>query len=424
MVDKVKELSNEEFVKLVLEKDEGLANEVSVSELDAAKIIGKAKPSIDRYSVNTGIGYAIARLKEALLEASSESIKGILVGERDIFGTNAPIRLPVISKDGKHTEIVNWGTNVKYGDAKIELPFPCTAVLNVLEKGEYRGVPNIQLVSMASYENVSPMDTVARLGKVSKSVGELDNGDELSVVVIRGKISYISAATRWKGKEKDGSWGVWLPNQRDNPVNHMVAQISLETENNNVVRVQFGRQRVAVPTVIVEDLNEICEDASKKFSDPMEQAKFVGEVFRGRDVFIVGFMTKYNPQPEVNYIEVGGYAIFDAEVSGKQATLDAPAKTETKKHPKTKSEPASDEDEDDAGEPVSETKKSSPAKKTPPAKDGASSIESLKEKIRQYCNVLGITPGDLSPDNEIFTTLAPGKTKSFVREAIDELKKE
>jgi hypothetical protein len=420
MADKVKDLNLDKFVEMVIEHDDELAKKVSASELDATAIIGKAKPGIDRYGIATGVAYAIARLKEAVLEANSESLKGLLVGQRDVFGTNAPIRMPVLSSKGDHTEVINWGSTVKYGDSKIEIPYPCVANLRVLHEGEYKGVPNIRIVSVESYENVSIPDTILRLNKVAKRVGDIDGGDELGVVVVRGKISYISPATRWKGKEKDGSWNLWMPNQRDNPVSHPVMQMSLETENNNSVRVIFGRQRIAVPTVAVEDFADLCADAAKKMGDPVEQARFFGEIFRGRNVIVVGFLTKYNPQPEVNYIDIGAYAIFDANV-GKQETVDEPAEKPAKKQKPAPAE--EDETEADAEEPKAETKK--PAAKTKPAakKDGAQSVEKLKEKIRQYCEVLGIDVADLTSE-KVIENLAQGKSKGFVNEILDEMKKE
>jgi hypothetical protein len=420
---KVKDLELDEFVEKVMEHDDETAKKVIASGLDAEKIIGKAKPSIDKYGVSTGVAYAIARLKEAILEANSESLKGLLVGQRDMYGTNAPIRMPVLSSKGDHVEVVNWGSNVKMGDNKVEIEFPCTANLRILQDGEYKGVPNIKLVSMESCDPIGVTDAVSKLTKIAKSAGELDGGDELGVVVVRGRISYIAPATRWKGKEKDGSWPIWLPNQRDNPINHAVMQISLETENNNMVRTIFGRQRIAVPTIVVDDFEEICTDAVKKYSEPTEQARFVGDIFRGRDVIIVGFMTKYNPMPEVNYIDISGYAMFEVGATGKQTTLDAPAKKQSRAA-EPEDDDAANEANDEAGrpEPKAEPKKAAPAKKDS-KKDGAGTVEKLKEKIKQYCDVLGIEISDLTPE-KVIETLAPGKTKSFVVDVLDELKKE
>lgn len=417
MVVRVKDMELNAFVSEVLDHDDDLAKKVSASEIDATAIIGKAKPSIDRYGVATGVAYAIARLKEALLEANSESLKGLLVGQRDRFGTNSPVRMPVLSSKGDHTEVVNWGNTVKCGDNKVEIPFPCIANLKVLHDGDYKGIPNIRVVSMESYENISIQDTILRLGKIAKSVGEVDGGDELGVVVVRGKISYISPSTRWKGKEKEGSWGLWLPNQRDVPVDHPVMQISLETENNNSVRCIFERQRTAVPTVAVEDFIPICEDAAKKMSDPMEQARFFGEIFRGRDVIVVGFMTKFSPKPEINYIDIGAYAIFDATVGSTPESVELPAKVEKKA---AKPKPTTVEDGDKEEKPA--PKKAAKVEK-PDTSDGGSTVDKLKDKIRQYCDILGIGVSDLTPE-KVMENLAQGKSKSFVIEILDEMKKE
>jgi hypothetical protein len=422
MVDKVKDINLDEFVQMVLDHDDELAKQVSASELDATSIIGKAKPGIDRYGVATGVAYAIARLKEAVLEANSESLKGLLVGQRDMFGTNAPIRMPVLSSKGDHSEVVNWGSTVKCGDNKIEIPFPCIANLKVLHDGDYKGVPNIRVVSVEKYENISIPDTILRLGKIAKRAGDLSGADELSVVVVRGKISYIAPATRWKGKEKDGSWNLWMPNQRDNPVSHPVMQISLENENNNTVRAVFGRQRIAIPTIAVEDFADLCLDASKTMSDPIEQARFFGEIFRGREVIIVGFMTKYNPQPEINYIEIGAYAIFDANV-GKSEPAESHADKPTKKVSKPDPKPSTDDEDQDDEPAPEEKKKSSPKKSDAKQKEGTGSVEKLKEKIRQYCEVLDIKVGDLTPE-KVIDNLARDKSKGFVIEVLEEMKKE
>ena len=148
--EKVKDFDLDVFVEKVLAQDDELSKKVSASELDATAIIGKAKPSIDKYPLSTGIGYATARLKEAVLEANSESLKGLLVGSRDMFGTNAPIRMPVLNSKGDHKEVVVWGSMVKHGDNKIDIPFPSVANLKVLYDGDYKGVPNIRVVSMES----------------------------------------------------------------------------------------------------------------------------------------------------------------------------------------------------------------------------------------------------------------------------------
>jgi hypothetical protein len=420
MSEKVRDYEVDDFVEKVLDHDPELSKKVQESEIDATTIIGKAKPSIDKYGLQTGIAYAVARLKEAVLEANSEIVKGLIVGERDRFGTNSPVRIPLLSSKGDHMEVINWGTSVKYGDSKIAMPFPSVITAKVINEGEYKGVPNIRLVTIESYEELSTPDVTQRLNKIAKSVGEVDGGDELGVVVVKGRIQYISPATKWKNKEKDGSWQLYMPNQRDNPISHPVMQITLETENGNQVRAIFDRQRNAAPTIMVEDFVELCADAVAQNQDPMEQAKFLGGIVKDRSVIIVGFMTKYSPQANINYIDIGAYAMYDA-VSSAQGTLDEkkPAAKTAAKKPTAKTDEADDE----------------PApKKTAPAKKGGESTgktskespaDKLKKKIKSYCDLYGVEVGDITAEKMIEAFKLDGvMSKGSVEAVIDELKSE
>lgn len=418
--DKVRDLGNEKFIAMVLAKDEEFARKVSESEIDAEAIITKAKPSIDKYGIATGVAYAIARLKEAVEEANSDVVKGMLVGERDRFGTNSPVRIPLLSSKGDHMDLINWGTSVKYGDSKIAVPFPSIATLKVVNEGDYKGVPNIRIVAIDHYEELSLADTVSRLKKVAKTVGEVDGGDELSVVVIKGKIKFISPATRWKDKEKDGNWQIYMPNQRDNPITHPVMQITLENDNMNQVRVNFDRQRNAAPNIVVEDFVELCADAVAHSSDPTEQAKFLGGLVKDREVIVVGFMTKYNPQANANYIEVGGYAMYDATVETTQSKVsddedDAPVKRPAAK--KQSEKPVSSKGSDKK-EPAEKTASKPAAKKQSPA-------DKLKEKIRTYCEMFGVAFTDVTSKEVIDHFKLDGVIEeSTVDTVIDELRSE
>lgn len=412
MTEKVKDLDLDEFVRKVLESDPKVADQVKEAGLNAEAIIARHKPNADKFGISTGTSWCVARLREAVEEANSETITGMMVGARDRFSTKAPVRMPVLSSKGDHTEVISWGSQVKLGDSKVDISFPCVASLKVITEGEFKGVPNIRLVSADKFENLSVPDTILRLGKIAKSVGELDGGDELHVVVVRGRISFVRAATRWKDKEKDGEWQIYLPNQHEPPVMHPVMQLSLETDGGNSVRVTFDRQRHAVPTVMVEDFITLAQDAVKNSTEPGEQAKFFGECMRGRDVIVVGFMTKYTPQPEINYIDIGGYAIFDAKVSAQTPSGKKSAKEEQEDEPSEAAEaPATKKT---AKEPAKPAKKS--------GKAGGDTVDVLKEKARKYCEVLGISPADLTVEQ--MSQFAPGKTKGFLEEILNELKEE
>ena len=414
--EKIKNLDEDEFVRKVLAYNEDVTKQAEAAGIDIKAFVVGTKHSVDKYGISTGVAYANARLKEAVTEANSETIKGLIVGQRDRYGTNAPMRIPVLTSSGDNSEVILWGHTVKNGDSKIEIPIPSVATMRVITEGDYKGIPNVRLVSIEKYDNLSIPDTVARLTKIAKSPGELGPEDELSVVVVKGKIGFITPCTKWKGKEKDGSWPVYLPNQRDNPAHHPVMQVIFESQSGNIARVAFDRNRNAAPTVAVEDLEEICQDSLAQSTEPVEQARFVSNIFHGREVIIVGFMTKYSSHADVNYIDIGAYAIFDATI-GKQATL-ATAKSSAKK-------PApSGDDEEEAEE---APKKAAPKKDAPKA--GSNAVDDVKEKIRQYCDALGMEPATLPiTDTTKYAKLkemfAPGKSDAFFRTVLDEIKEE
>lgn len=417
---KIKDLGELEFISAVMTSNPEFASKVEESGIDADSIIKKTKPAVDKYGVSTGVAFTIARLKEAILEANSDSVKGMIVGERDRFGTNSPVRVPLLSSKGDHMEVVNWGTSVKYGDQKIALPFPAVATLKIVSEGEYKGIPQHKLVAVESYDELSVGDAIGRLSKIAKTVGQIDGGDELQVVVVKGKISFIAAQTKWKDKEKDGSWQVYLPNQRDSPQMHPVMQITLESENGNQVRAVFDRQRNVIPTILVEDFCEVCADAVVQNSDPGEQAKFVGNIMKGREVIVVGFCTKFNAQAQVNYVELGAYAIFDSTSESVQSTLEkSPAATSPKKEV-TKETAKEKKVEKPVEKPVETAK---PVKKDTKAK--VSPVDALKAKVRTYCELYGVSMNDVTAEKIIEAFKLDGvMSPGSVETVIDELRKE
>lgn len=415
MSQKVRDLELDEFVVQVLDKDDELAKQVKTSEIDAEATIAKAKPNLDKYGLVTGISIAAARLKEAVLEKMSDEVKGLFIGHRDVFGSNSPVKIPLLSSKGDHMELISWGTSVKYGDAKIELPFPFLATVKILAEKEYKGMPSLRLIVVKDYTEISIADAISRLTKIAKSVGELDSGDEFRPVVIRGRISFVAPMTKWKNKEKDGAWQIYMPNARDTPVNHPVMQISLEGENGNMVRTSFDRQRNAVPTFCMEDFEAVCIDAVSISKDPSEQARFVGEAIKDRNVIIVGYVTKVNPQANVTYIEIGGYALLDADPST-QAALTRAEPVQKGKETKGKKSIEPEKETEDAP-----AKKSSPAGK----KGKTSPVDKLKERIRTYAETVGTDINDIGADEMIKVFKLEGvMEKSSVETAIEELQKE
>jgi len=403
-------MSIDEFVEAVENYSPDVIKKAKLADVDVRAVLEKAKPGIDKYGRKAGISIGVSKVKEAILEATSDIVKGIIVGERDRWGSNTPIRIPVLSSSGKHIEVINWGNEVKYGDKRIHMPFPAKVELKVMDDGDYNGQKNLRVVSIESYEPLSIGDTINKLNRIAITPSEIGFGNENSVVVVRGKIGYIGPAARWTAERtKAGDWPVYLDNALDNPKKHIVMQITLREEGENRVRATFDRQRNAVPTVAVEDLEMRCQDAVAESTSPRDQAKAVGEAMRDREVIIVGYLTKIRRSEDFTYIDIGASAIFDAE-STVQTKLVSPSKG---------SDSEDEGVEEDVKPAKQETKKETKAPAKSPTKK--SKIAEVKEIIAQYADLTGVEPASMNAEELRKVARLNDYSLSFIQDALEEL---
>ncbi len=463
----VRDISVEEFAKLVLESDPELDKGAKLAELDAVQVLEKEKPDIDKYTIPTGLSMGRARVREALVEKNSKVVKGLIVGCRDRFGSNAPVRVPILSSKGDHIEASFWGANIKYKDSKVELPIPSIVTARVLE-GDYKGKPKYTLIALDEFETLTMDKAVEKLSKVARPTSDITADDEGKPVVLRGTISFVEPTPIFKDQERVGEHEIFLENSRDVPVKHMVLQISLRSENTaNRVRVTFERNKIVSPTVGVTDMMTLVSDAVGRTRVPQEQASFVGKGLLGRDVIVVGTVSKYRLYNNNNYIEIGGSAIFDANpaivkdwfsgkekaaapaaqpttgISAPKGSFDEPAKKEPVKE--EKKEPVKEEKKEpvkeEKKEPVKEEKKE-PEKKEPEKKeekksakkksgvgDALSSLnnmkitdaDSLKQWVTGYCLLMKLKPDALSATfvKQVTSTEIPD---SVIEEVLEEMR--
>ena len=413
----VRDISVEEFAKLVLESDQELDKGAKLAELDVVQVLEKEKPDIDKYSIPTGLSLGRGRVREALVEKNSRVVKGLIVGCRDRFGSNAPVRVPILSSKGDHIEAAFWGANIKYKDSKIELPFPAIVTARVLE-GEYKGRTKYTLIALDDFETLTMDKAVEKLAKIAKTTLDLSSDEEGKPVVIRGTISFVEPSPIFKDQERVGEHEIFLENARDVPVKHMVLQISLRSDNTvNRVRVTFERQKIVAPTVVVTDMMTLVSEAMGKSRVPQEQAAFVGRGLQGREVIVVGTMSKYRTINNNNYIEIGGSAIFDASPAivkdwfggaEKKEKAAAPAAPAPSDKPRGFEEPAKPKAEEPKAEKKPEEKPKAEEKPAKKKKSGVGDAlaslnnmkiedaDSLKQWITGYCLLMKLKPDALN----------------------------
>lgn len=414
---KMRDITVDEYVSRVLGSDSDLEKKVKMNDIDAKDVLGKAKPSFDKYSVGTGVSFGCARLREAIEKKNSSQIKGIAAGQRDRYGTNTPVRIPVIRSNNDHLEVVLWGTSIKVGDAKVELTFPSLVTFNVVEEKSDK-YESLRLVDAETYTPMNIVDAVDKLSSVAIGVGELSNEDLYKVVVVRGKIAFVGASPKFQNKEKVGDWGVYLENQRDHPQKHVVLKVTLASENNQQARITFERQRNAVPAIYVEDLEALCSDAASSDDDPNTQARIVGQGIKDRDVIVVGCVTKHQNYEGMAYYDIGAYGIYDAVVE-RQATLVekedlAPGKDDIRDTASKGATQSASHQPEAAAKPSGKTRDSKISKK-----------DAAKDVILKFAQMTGAKGDSLDPDF-LKANLTPLNdiTPSVIRAAIDELKDE
>lgn len=411
---KVRAMSIDEFVEAVENHSPDVIKKAKLANVDVRSTLERAKPGIDKYGKKTGISIGVSKIKEEILEATSDVVKGIILGERDRWGSNTPIRIPVLSSSGKHLEVINWGNEVKYGDKRIHMPFPAKVELKVMDDGDYNGQKNLRVVSIESYETLTTSDAIGKLNKIAVTPADLTRENENSVVVVRGSVGFVGPSARWNSdKTKAGDWPVYLENALDSPKKHIVMQITLQEEGGNRVRATFDRQRNAVPTVAVEDLEMICQDAIAETTSPHDQARIVGNAIRGREVIVVGYLTKFKNSDDTTYIDVGASAIFDAESS-----------VQTKLTSSSRASDAKDED-DDVEEISSKPSKQDYKKeqKAQPTKSASkkSKLSEVREIISNYSDLTGVDPSEMNAEELRKVAKLSEYSLSLIQDALEDL---
>ena len=441
MTDKkkyIRDVTLEEYVKAVFESDSDLDKKLRQAEVDTSEVLtAEFKEGIDKYTPAAGLSLGRSKLREALQEKQSTEVKGLVVGMRDRYGMNSPIRYPILKSDGNHIEVSHFGITVKKGNNKMEITFPSIVAAKVLE-GDWKGKKVYNLIALDSIEPVAIDKALSMISRVAKTVDKIHPDDEGSVVVMTGRVSFVEPAPIFKDNERIGEYPILMENSRDVPQKHPVLQVSLHSEGGaNRVRVTFDRQKSAMPTISVDDMMELASEAVARAPDnPVEQAKFVGQGLIGREVLVVGHCGKYRTINNNNYIEVGGYAIYDKPGANDQSWFGVGGKFT--KEPEDEEPSGNAEEVEELKE---EPKKKEPEKKEEPEKkkekpktresktsalDALGNIkvkdaDSLKIWLKNYCLLLKVDIEDV-PSAVVKSLIKTDLPESVIQEVINELK--
>ena len=354
--------------------------------IDVDAVVGEMMDKHKNKTVRVCSSFVKSALNKYIRESEAEEIRGIIVGGKDIYSKNFPIRYSLLRSDGNHAEVASFDPKVPFGDTAISLQTPCLATVSAKMNPKYG---SYSIVSVKSFEVKEASEVAKMLDKIAGVPSDIVAEDKYKIAVVRGIITGARPTSKWeKNKEKGkyeevGKYEVMMDNALDPPVKHPVIQLQLMRTRgkgdagDTITRLVFDRMRHITPTIAMEDFTELCEDSVTSFETPEEQASFVGDGLNEREIIAVGVVTNVNAVTSDKYgltfyVDISCSFICDAPDNVSRPEVESAVK-EAKANAAKKSEFA-------------------PAKKK-------SEVELIAERIDEYCRTLGINPSELTADD-------------------------
>lgn len=441
---KMSEISLGEFVEKVLASDEKLAISVKENGIDTKDLLKSPFDKAQGYGVETGLGFGRSALYTALREANSDVHTGLLVGMRDSQRFTRPIDLMLIRSNGEHMAIQTWDRELNYGSDKIPLPIPSVIELKCKYNEKY---DSNTAIGISKYSNRSKRNILDALDKVADLPSDIGKSSLYKIAVVRGVIARIEPIPQYNdNKEITKFIPVAHDNMCDTPEMTPTIQIKLANDNNTYARATFNRQRYGNPYFAISDFDQLIHDALENHESPKNQAEFISRALVGREVYIVGVVTKYekkrNKQNElVTNISINAGAIFDLyvddneEVEEVEETDVEDEEVDVKKSGNGKRGEIDENPDDDVEvneeeeevKPVKKSPKETPKPKPKPkaveeeSGDDDALVNRAKSLITKYLRVLDISPDDISSEQIKTQVLVKEDVKNTPIGVIDQI---
>jgi len=256
-------------------------NSASTAGLKPSEIINGISDKLGKYGEKRALSIAAAAINREVrnLEKEFITVKGIVVGSTDRFGSKSPVTYHCLDNKGKPFKIATWDHNL--------ITFP-----NIVE---VRGEVNSKYGNIIVDEVLSTDSVKSSISEKMATVAMTVNSDftyveQYQVVPVKGIIRWINPAAKFENKEKVGSMEIMETKEYPNADLHPVLDISLDPmESPNRINIQLKRQRAGNPLVNIEDFLEIVKDGyNQNRGDPKKQAKYVEDALRGVEVVAIG----------------------------------------------------------------------------------------------------------------------------------------
>lgn len=256
-------------------------NSASTAGLKPSEIINSISDKLGKYGEKRALSIAAAAINKEVrnLEKEFVTVKGIVVGSTDRFGSKSPVTYHCLDNKGNPFKVATWDHNL--------ITFPNIVEVRGEVNSKYGNIIVDEVLSTDSVKN----NIAEKLATVAMTVdSDFTFVEQYQVISIKGVIRWINPAAKFENKEKVGSMEIMETKEYPNADLHPVLDISLDPmESPNRVNIQLKRQRAGNPLVNIEDFLEIVKDGyEQNRGDPKKQAKYVEDALRGVEVVAVG----------------------------------------------------------------------------------------------------------------------------------------
>lgn len=417
MAEKTGDLSLEDFSKRIRETLVASINaarnaEITEEEIDA--IIKNAHEEYGKMALSRVINRIKKLIKNKIEIKAATAVKGCFVGSRDKFDRNAPIRYLLLKPDKQHLEISNFGDKTTYRENE-EYPIPLPSLMTVRVSPDIKySTWNLVAIEDITRETVERDQLISVLNNVAIEAKDItkeyawSKDSPAKPVVLYGTIIRVSPEVVFKERETpdekaevDKLLPVWA---ETGDGFKPCFNFGLRTKSGKFIRCHIEQQRYGKPTLMVEQLDDLCKQAVEKYPhDQKAQGAYLSEWLEDLPVLVAGVVSSYKESMDksgkgVTNVEIGVVSIVETndrvEGAATQTMIPKDEKVEKATEPKKEKVPTPKPEPKPEPEQPKEEKK----EEKPLAPFGLQLTDTISSDIKLWCTAANVDPGSLTID--------------------------
>lgn len=306
-------------------KAQAIRNEVDGDLLESADDAGVDVDGViqDKMAKHSGYPADVVQrfvetdIRRQVESANAETIRGIHMGTRDRYAKNWPRRHSVIRSSGEHVEVSTWDGTLP-GPEGEEVDIPAGGAIVEFQCDYDEEYDSYEAKGLGDVEQLDAADVAEKLSKIAVSPDQLTPSDEYEVVVVRGEVRYTDSQTIFEDGEPSHDGEVLVEDGRGELQPHF--EVSLEQEGDTQLRGHIERQDRGRPFFAVPDLDTFLSDAYGEYDSADDQARFLHNCIKGRDVILIGNVNSFDKDRDddgnlVKYVDIGVTGMVQANLA-------------------------------------------------------------------------------------------------------------